>query len=52
MGRRWQTRYRLIETKRLNTETVAGIKDMNLGRVVGGQKRGGCVLGRRYCTRF
>lgn len=40
MGKRGQMRYRLIEAKRLNTETVAGIKDMNLGRVSHGVKRG------------
>ena len=47
MGRRGQTRYRWYD--RLNTETVVGIKDMNLGRVVRGQKRGGCVFGRISC---
>lgn len=42
MGRRGQTRYRWFD--RLNTETVAGIKDMNLGRVVWGEKRGNGVI--------
>ena len=40
MGKRGQTRFKFIESKRLNTETVAGIKDMNLGRVVRGEKIG------------
>ena len=40
MAKRSQTRYKLIKAKRLNTETVAGIKDMNLGKVSHGVKRG------------